>query len=272
MTLRVCLDAGHYGSNYNAGAVKGYYESNMTWDITNYQKQYLEEYEGVTVILTRSDKAKDLALYDRGYMAKGCDLFISNHSNASSTESADYPVVIRAYDNKNNAEVLGLKLAKIVEEVMNTKQTGRTWTRVGSTGANEYYGVLRGARSAGLSHYYIIEHSFHTNKNACTFLMSQDNLKKMAKAEVEVIASHYGLKKKSTATNTSTSTNYVVRVTTDVLRVRKNAGTEFDIATRVYKGEAFTIVEEKKDSAGSLWGKLKSGAGWISLEYTEKIK
>jgi len=34
----------------------------------------------------------------------------------------------------------------------------------------------------------------------------------------------------------------------------------------VYKGDAYTIVEEKGG-----WGKLKSGAGWIYLKYTQKI-
>ena len=93
--MKICLDAGHYG-NYNQGVVKSYYEAKVVWDITNLQKKYLEEYEGVQVILTRADQNKDLALYDRGMKAKGCELFISNHSNACDTESVDYPVVIRA--------------------------------------------------------------------------------------------------------------------------------------------------------------------------------
>lgn len=65
----------------------------------------------------------------------------------------------------------------------------------------------------------------------------------------------------------STTVNYVVRITTDVLNVRKGAGTNYPITTQVKKGEAYTIVEESNG-----WGKLKSGAGWISLAYTEKIK
>ena len=58
---------------------------------------------------------------------------------------------------------------------------------------------------------------------------------------------------------------YVVIVDTDVLNVRTGPGVSYSIATTVKRGQAFTIVEVKDG-----WGKLKSGAGWISLEYTKK--
>lgn len=59
---------------------------------------------------------------------------------------------------------------------------------------------------------------------------------------------------------------YKVRITASTLNVRKGAGTSYGINTTVKKNEIYTIVDE---SAG--WGKLKSGAGWISLKHTEKI-
>lgn len=258
--MKICLDAGHYG-NYNQGVNKNYYEAKAMWEITNLQKKYLEEYEGVQVILTRADQNKDLALYDRGMKAKGCELFISNHSNACDTESVDYPVVIRAYDNKNNAEALGLELAKGIARVMGTKQTGRAWGKQGKNG--EYYGVLRGARAAGAKHYYIIEHSFHTNKKACNWLLNKENLQRLAREQVNIIAKHYNLKKKHTTTNEQKT--YTVKVNTDTLNIRSGAGTNYPIKGTVKRGEVYTIVETKGN-----WGKLKSGAGWICLDYTIK--
>ena len=48
-------------------------------------------------------------------------------------------------------------------------------------------------------------------------------------------------------------------------------GSMFNILVKqgqsVKKGDVFTIVETQNG-----WGKLKSGAGWISLGYTEKLK
>ena len=59
--------------------------------------------------------------------------------------------------------------------------------------------------------------------------------------------------------------SYTVKVTADVLNVREGAGTNYKVNTQVRKGEVYTIVEELNG-----WGKLKSGAGWISLKYTSK--
>lgn len=59
---------------------------------------------------------------------------------------------------------------------------------------------------------------------------------------------------------------YKVKITADVLNVRAGAGTNYKVATTVKKNGVYTIVEEKNG-----WGKLKSGAGWISLKYTKKV-
>ena len=71
---------------------------------------------------------------------------------------------------------------------------------------------------------------------------------------------------KANLTTASTPTGYLVRVTASTLNVRKGAGTGYNVVTTVKKGEVFTIVDE---AAG--WGKLKSGLGWISLKYTERV-
>ena len=59
---------------------------------------------------------------------------------------------------------------------------------------------------------------------------------------------------------------YTVKITADVLNVRKGAGTNYGVATQVKEGEVYTIIDESNG-----WGKLKSGAGWISLEYTKRV-
>lgn len=56
---------------------------------------------------------------------------------------------------------------------------------------------------------------------------------------------------------------YKVRITANTLNVRAGAGTSYKVTTTVKKGGIYTITEEKNG-----WGKLKSGAGWISLKYT----
>lgn len=63
---------------------------------------------------------------------------------------------------------------------------------------------------------------------------------------------------------------YTVKVTTNVLNIRKGAGTNFATAGSVKKGEVYTIVAESAGQGASKWGKLKSGAGWISLDFVQK--
>lgn len=190
--IKVCLDAGHVGANYNPSTVvKGYYESEMNWKLHLLLKKELET-RGMEVITTRADKNTDLTVYSRGAAAKGCDLFMSLHSNACATESVDYPVVYRAYDNQGNANELGLALAKKIGELMGTKQAGRTATRQNSAGG-EYYGVQRGARAVGVPLYYLVEHSFHTNTAATKWLLQDANLQKLAVAEADLIADHFGV-------------------------------------------------------------------------------
>nr|WP_308742116.1 N-acetylmuramoyl-L-alanine amidase [uncultured Anaerocolumna sp.] len=60
---------------------------------------------------------------------------------------------------------------------------------------------------------------------------------------------------------------YMVKVTADVLNIREDAGTGYKVTGQIKDNGVYTIVEEKDG-----WGKLKSGVGWVSLKYCEKLK
>ena len=64
---------------------------------------------------------------------------------------------------------------------------------------------------------------------------------------------------------------YKVKVTANVLNIRKGAGTNYGIAGAIKDKGIYTIVAESTGKGATKWGKLKSGAGWISLDYCEKI-
>ena len=65
--------------------------------------------------------------------------------------------------------------------------------------------------------------------------------------------------------------SYLVQVSISNLNIRKGPGTNYDKTGRFTGKGVFTIVEESKGSGATLWGKLKSGAGWISLDFAKKI-
>lgn len=77
-----------------------------------------------------------------------------------------------------------------------------------------------------------------------------------------------GTAKQTNTAKTSTASStvpYLIKVTADVLNIRAGAGINYRITGTIKKGEVYTIIQEKDG-----WGKLKSGAGWISLHYTKK--
>lgn len=266
--FKVCLDAGHYG-NYNAGAVKGYYESVRMWKLTELLAKELTA-RGITVIKTRSNQATDLALTSRGRKAKGCDLFLSMHSNAAGAESVDYPVAYVPLNGTGTA--IGQKLADIVADVMGTVQKGRTATRKGSGGA-DYYGAIRGAVAVGVPG-VILEHSFHTNPKAAAWLMNDANLAKLAKAEADCIAAWLeGTAKPSAPTlqvaqRKSAAYNKAYKTTAD-LNMRSGAGTDFPVLTTLEKGAAFRCYGFYNVVGSTVWlfGDAAGKKGYCSKAY-----
>lgn len=64
---------------------------------------------------------------------------------------------------------------------------------------------------------------------------------------------------------------YMVKVSIDDLNIRKGPGTNYAKNGVTGKG-IFTIIEVKTGKGSkSGWGKLKSLAGWISLDYTKRV-
>lgn len=68
-----------------------------------------------------------------------------------------------------------------------------------------------------------------------------------------------------------TSTSYRVKVTVDVLNIRKGPGTNYGTNGSIKDHGVYTITAESSGQGASKWGKLKSGAGWISLDFAKRV-
>lgn len=62
---------------------------------------------------------------------------------------------------------------------------------------------------------------------------------------------------------------FLVSVKTKNLRIRKGPGTNYGVVGYCPIG-TYTIVETAQ-AYGYTWGRLKSGSGWIALEYTDRV-
>lgn len=276
MSKTVVIDAGHYTGYNPYPAAKGYSEGNQMWKLAGYLKSSLERC-GVKVILTKSSCGENPGLTTRGATAgrNYADIFLSLHSNAVSSAVNDNVTGVEVYHSIFNGSSFASALALTVSSIMNTKNRGAK-TRRGS-GNWDYYSVIKGAVDSGCKEAYLIEHGFHTSHKDASFLIVDSNLKKIAEAEGKVICEHLGISFVSdsvpTQTGTPTDNSFLVRVIDKNLNIRSGPSTAYRVVGQIRDGGVYTIVETKGTvgKAGS-WGKLKSGAGWISLNKCFAVK
>ncbi len=280
---KICIDAGHYGKYNRCPNNPAYYESVVMWTLHLLLKKYLEEL-GAVVILTRQNQSVDKALEARGMTAKDCDLFLSLHSNAVGNyinELIDYVAVYHLTADTTTecddiSKEVAMVLAPAIADVMGTKQGYKVLTRQAGYDRNgdgimndNYYAVLHGARmveTPGL----ILEHSFHTNSTTVNWLLDDDNLDRLARAEAQAITKYFsGV---DVEVKGDSDVPYLIRIANvpkgDVLNVRKepNANATKTGELAYNNPNKFTIVAEQNG-----WGKLKSGIGWINLKYTVRV-
>lgn len=76
----------------------------------------------------------------------------------------------------------------------------------------------------------------------------------------------------NTSTQTAPDVPFTVKVSISDLNIRKGPGTDYAKTGKFTGKGVFTIVEVKSGKGSTAgWGRLKSGAGWISLDYCKKI-
>ena len=63
---------------------------------------------------------------------------------------------------------------------------------------------------------------------------------------------------------------FLVKVSISDLNIRKGPGTNFERVRFIEPG-VFTIVQTSSGAGASMWGKLKSGIGWISLDFVRRL-
>lgn len=93
---------------------------------------------------------------------------------------------------------------------------------------------------------------------------------KLVDAVNKALGSEGGTQATSSTATVTPGNSYKVRVKIKDLNIRAGAGTNFAKVGKCPVG-TYTIVEEASGTGASRWGKLKSGQGWISLDYAERI-
>lgn len=237
------IDPGHGGKmTGTANNELGLVERDVTLKISRYLRDYLNEYEGIKVIMTHDGLPSDyeMELPDRGMVARNnnADMMISIHINDSSTPNQHGAEVfvtanklLPKYNEQStkfgNLVLNELSKLGIANRGVKTRlcgDTGPKWEYSDGSVA-DYYAVVRYpmkgdsedrgadlAKGEGIPG-VLIEHCFMKGHDA-QFLDSEKDIQNLARADCNALVSFYGLEKKdpkrvSTITLNKTKTTLI---------------------------------------------------------------
>ncbi|MCL2703236.1 MAG: N-acetylmuramoyl-L-alanine amidase [Defluviitaleaceae bacterium] len=190
MSIRITLDPGHGEKGNPYPPRPGFYEGTQMWRLAQYLAAELEK-RGIAAIITRPRVWDNPGLNARGRMAaeSGSVMFLSLHSNAAGSAAATGTEVfhsIKAPNHKAFAEKMAAKISGLMGHPSRGAKTRESERNPGS----DYYTVINSAAGSGCECAMIIEHGFHTNPKDAVFLTDDDNLKRLAAMEADIIAEY----------------------------------------------------------------------------------
>lgn len=279
---KVFINAGHGGRD--SGAVGIVVEKNVNLIMAKAAKEYLEKnnvevYMHEDDLADRSQSSTDVINACESFKA---DIAIDCHANAGGG---------KGFEIYKGISGLGDKLASYIEdEVKKIGQNSRgIKTKKGSSGRDYYYFIRETSCPA-----VICEAAFVDNKADAEMLDTDTECKVFGEAYARGILRYFNIKdsctgatseqdkqssnkkdesdnKKDESDKEVAGKSYLVKVTADALRIRNTPALLSNNIVGVIRDKGvYTIVDEKA-ADNHKWGKLKSGAGWIALEYTKKL-
>lgn len=212
--LKIMLDPGHGQYENQSPLDKSFYEGANNYKFALALKDALLAYEGVEVFMTKQSIGENPSLADRGKMAvtKGCDVFLSIHSNAATASAYG----VEGYYSVETPEAKGLLtgLCNVVRNNLPASKVRRVVTKTNANGT-DYYGVIRS--SADVKYSMLIEQGFHTNSKELACIRLDEWHKVVAKGQAQVFADFFKLKLKTAAPKT------LYRVQVGAFSVKANA-------------------------------------------------
>ena len=275
MSVKIALDAGHGLKTPGKQTPNGVKEWTLNDKVRDRVVKLLTDYD-VEIIHTDGDEGNtDEKLVDRlaKYKKAGVAAFVSIHHNAYTGDWGNATGVEVFTDNgptKKDKELADAIYTRLV------KYTGLKGRGVKQC---DFLVINQDTIPAVL-----VEGGFMDGTDDYKVITSSKGQQNYAKAVAEGLIDFLNLKKKevkkdkveqpkTTKTETTKTDDIKVKVDISHLNIRKGPGTNH-AKTGKYTGVGVFTITEKKSGTGSKkgWGKLKSGAGWISLDYTTEVK
>lgn len=279
MSKRIVLDAGHGMYTPGKRCMKEIdpNETREWWlnqRIASKVEERLKSYDVEVIRVDDPTGKTDVPLGTRCAKANDfkADIYCSFHHNAGINGRNGGGIVVFTYDNSKEA----IRLRNTLYECL-ISAGGLSGDRSNPKTANPGLQVLNSTRMIAV----LVEHGFMDSIKDTPVILTNEYAEKMAAGWIDFFEKYLGIKKKAAdqpaaapanapVASPSVSDGYKVRVTAWGLNIRKGPGTSYPVVGCIRDKGVYTIVEEKMNGS-TKWGRLKSGAGWISLGYTEKV-
>ena len=242
---KIYINPGH--SNTDPGAVGYETERKLNVKVSNYQKEYLlANYE--CEVKMNPGTMKSLTTISNDANKWGADLLVSNHFNAGGGDGWEGHV----YSEKRR------DLGKMFEKYVKAIGQNSRGVKIRSD-----LGILRLTNCPAI----LNEGAFVDTWKDIKDWNDDAELKELGIAYAKATADYLNLPKKvkKTSSTKNSDDDFLVKVTATALNIRSGAGTNYPVVGVITDKGTYTIVEKKGN-----WGKLKSGKGWIHLDYTKK--
>ena len=267
---RVFIGVGHGGTD--PGAVGYLVEKDVNLKMARACYDYLQA-RGIDTRISRTGDVTDklVSKIDR-CNAFAPDIALDIHNNAGGGDGFEIFHSVVGGKGKELAQNIEKEVVKIGQNSRGLKTKKNSYGR-------DYFGFIRSTICPAV----ICEGVFVDNKADAAKADTEEKCRAFGVAYAKGILATLGMNTEQNA-NEETKTpeqaavkpeqaqadTYRVKVTASELNIRKDAGTANAIIGVIRDKGVYTIVAEKTVS-GQKWGKLKSGAGWICLEYTQKV-
>ena len=256
---KVFLSAGHGGKD--PGAVgNGLQEKNINLNILLACKDILTRH-GVNVMCSRTNDQNDPVGDEvREANASRADIAVSFHTNAGGGDGSETYYWPGSKDSK--------RLAELCEK--HTKAIGQN-SRGIKPGDRLYFVNSTNMTSV------LCECGFIDNKTDKTIIDTKTKQQIFGMAYAKAILEYFNISysedaKQPTPKKETAKDLFAVKVTIDDLNIRTGPGINYPVTGKTTGKGKFTIVETKAGEGSEKgWGRLKSNAGWISLDYATKL-
>ena len=273
--FKIALTAGHYLSTPGKRCrqsldPKETREWVLNDRIADKVEKLLQQYTGWELLRTDDTTGKkNVSLDARTNAANkfGADFYLSIHHNAGVNGGKGGGIMAYVHTNASAEEVEWQKaLYNALIEATGLK--GNRSTPLARANLHE----CREPKAPAV----LLELGFMDSATDVPVILSEAFADQCAAAIVRVLAERGGLKRKTAPAPqlekkpAETFKPYTIRITCAALNIRKGAGTNHRVTGCIRDKLKYTIVEEATGKGAKKWGKLKSGKGWIALDYTKR--